>query len=461
MLLTRINLPKRDSILTFTEFKDKRIDRMASFDYFQSGEPDISGKKRYPWIYIPSAYFAEGVPYVIVNIVSVVMYQNLGIPNSLIGLSSLLYLPWVIKMFWGPVVDIYLTKRLWMIGTQAAMAILFLFSAVSLLSDFFFAATLIVFTLIAFVSATHDIATDGFYMIALKKDQQAFFVGIRSLFYRIAMWFGQGFILIFTGWIIGRGGGIEFSWLMALMLCSVIFLILALFHLWYLPRPVSDTNLSGDKSGETKLPFIDVFRTYFSQPKIFPILSFILLYRLGESMLTKMSAPFLLDEIGKGGLGLTNTDLGLIQGTIGLASLIIGGIAGGVVIAKYGLRKCIWPMAIALNLPDVFYIYLAYAKPALSFVYPAIAIEQFGYGLGFTAFMVFLMYIAKSKYKTSHFAISTGLMALGMMVPGMISGFLQEALGYQNFFVAVLLLTIPGMAAIFFIPVENNDSADA
>jgi len=417
---------------------------------------DLKGQRRFPWLYVPSTYFAEGVPYIIVNTVSVVMYHNMEIPNSIIGLSSILYLPWVIKMFWGPVVDIYLTKRIWIVSAEFTLAGLFFLTALGIPTDIFLAATLIIFTLTAFVSATHDIAIDGFYMLALSKEQQAFFVGIRSLFYRVAMWFGQGFTVILTGWIIASGRGVAFSWISVFILCGVIFLLLAFFHVWYLPYPLEDR--SGVKTSDQRktVSFLDVFKTYFTQKKIFPILAFILLYRLGEAMLTKMASPFLLDNISTGGLGLTNTDVGFVQGTVGLGSLIAGGILGGWLIAKFGLRKCIWPMVFALNIPDIFYILLAQYKPSLAYVYPAIAAEQFGYGLGFTAFTVFLMYISRGKYKTSHFAISTGLMALGMMLPGMVSGFLQEYLGYTKFFIAVLILTLPGMITIFFIPLDNN-----
>jgi len=431
---------------------------MYKIPFLTVSSPDREGKRRIPWIYVSSTYFAEGVPYIMINSVSVVMYQNMGISKSLIGLTSILYLPWVIKMFWGPTVDLFMTKRFWIILTQAAMAGLFILAALGIHTAAFFIVTLSVFIIMAFVSATHDIATDGFYMLALSQQEQAFFVGIRSLFYRIAMWFGLSIIVGFTGIMMSGGRSVATSWFSALVMCGGVFIILALFHRWYLPRPDSDKSGSEKRNEEDQLSYFEAFRTYFTQKRIAPILAFILLYRLGEGMLTKMVPPFLLDSISEGGLALTNTDISLIQGNAGLAGLITGGILGGWLIARYGLRTCIWPMVFALNLPDVFYIYLAHARPAHAFIYAAIAIEQFGYGLGFTAFTVFLMYIAKEKYKTSHFAISTGLMALGMMVPGMVSGFLQEWLGYYRFFIAVLLFTIPGMLTIFFIPLDNDNT---
>jgi len=426
---------------------------MASAETSTPLQPDTRGKKRQPWFYIPTAYFAEGLPYIIVNAASVIMYKKMGIPNSLIGLTSFLYLPWVLKMLWGPIVDLYGTKRKWIVATQLVMALVFGFAAFSVQMPLFFTLSLIAFTIMAFISATHDIAVDGFYMLALPEDKQAFFVGIRSTFYRLAMIFGSGVLVIIAGTIETSTGNIPLSWTLVLAIAGAIFLVLFLFHNFYLPHPALDGKREKKEDG---IPFIKVFKAYFEQKRIFAIIAFILLYRFGEAMLVKMASPFLLDDATAGGLGLSTQTVGSVYGTFGVLSLVAGGICGGMLISKFGLRKCIWPMAFALNAPDLVYVYMAAVKPELPFVYLLVCLEQFGYGVGFTAFMVYLMYTSKGEYKTSHFAISTGIMALGMMVPGLVSGYLEEALGYLNFFIVVCLATLPGMAAIFFIPMEES-----
>jgi PAT family beta-lactamase induction signal transducer AmpG len=414
---------------------------------------DTRGKKRQPWLYIPTTYFAEGLPYIIVNSASVIMYKKMGIPNSLIGLTSFLYLPWVLKMLWGPVVDLYATKRKWILATQLAMAICFALVAAGMQTPMFFAVSLVCFTVMAFISATHDIAVDGFYMLALPEDKQAFFVGIRSTFYRLAMIFGSGVLVILAGTIETSTANIPLSWTTVLGVAGVLFLMLFGFHNFYLPFPAADGKHEKKDEG---VPFIKVFKAYFQQEKIVAIIAFILLYRFGEAMLVKMASPFLLDDLATGGLGLSTQTVGSVYGTFGVASLVAGGICGGMLISKFGLKKSIWPMAFALNAPDLAYMYMATVKPSLPLVYALVCIEQFGYGVGFTAFTVYLMFTSKGEYKTSHFAISTGIMALGMMVPGLVSGYVQEALGYFSFFIAVCLATLPGMATIFFIPMEES-----
>lgn len=427
-------------------------------DYPSANRP-AEAKRRRPWIYVPTTYFAEGVPYVIVNIVTVVMYKTMGLPNRLIGLTSLLYLPWVIKMFWGPLVDTRATKRQWIIITQLTMAVCFIVTALVIQTNLFFPLSLILFSLIAFTSATHDIATDGFYMLSLSREDQALYAGVRSTFYRLAMIFASGGLVVLAGVIERRTGLVRQGWTTALGVAGVIFLCLALFHRLYLPLPRADVGRNRvlrAARGPESSNFLQVFTNYFSQPMIIPIVAFILLYRLGEAMLVKMAQPFFLDPVTKGGLGLATETVGALYGTVGTGFLLAGGILGGWLISHFGFKRCIWPMALALNLPDLSYVYLAWARPSLGATYVLVAAEQFGYGLGFTAFTIFLMYIAREPFKTSHYAISTGLMALGMMIPGALSGFIQEKLGYLNFFCLVCLLTIPGMIMIFFIPKEDT-----
>jgi MFS transporter, PAT family, beta-lactamase induction signal transducer AmpG len=418
----------------------------------------MTDKQRWqsPWWFIPTLYFAEGIPYILVNTVSVIMYKKMGVSNEVIGLTSILYLPWVIKMLWGPFVDSFSTKRNWILNTQLVMFLCLGLVALVMPLSVYLMLSLLFLILAAFTSATHDIAADGFYMLALDKKQQAFFVGIRSTFYRLAMIFGSGLLVVLAGRLESQMS-VAYTWSVAFGISAVLFVVLYVYHRFFLPRPQADRP--SRKEGEN-LPFVQIFRTYFQQPRIAAIIFFILIYRLGEAVLVKMAAPFLLDEPQNGGLGLPTATVGFIYGTIGVLGLTCGGILGGWVISKLGLRKCVWPMAIILNLPHAVYIYLAWAKPAIMVVGALVALEQFTYGFGFTALMVFMMYVAKGEYKTSHFAISTGFMALGMMLPGMVSGYLQAALGYLNFFILVICLTLPSMAIIFFIPLQDPEQKE-
>ncbi len=404
-----------------------------------------------PWLYVPTLYFAEGLPYVIVNTVSVILYKRMGMSNEFIGLTSVLYLPWVFKMFWSPVVDVRGTKRRWIVCAQTALALLFALLGLSIQTPQFVVLTLALFVTIAFVSATHDIAVDGYYMLALDLRQQAFYMGVRSLCYRLALMFGQGLLVVWAGSLEQSTGSIPISWMLAMFVPAVVFSAACLLHLLRLPCPGSDPGSAAQQRG-----FTNAFMTYFTQPGIVRIVLFILLYRLGEAMLVKMAAPFLLDDASAGGLGLGTAAVGYAYGTAGMLSLTAGGLAGGWLIARFGLRRCIWPMALMLNAPDLVYIYMAAARPETWLVYVLVSCEQFGYGLGFTAFSVYLMYIAREPYKTSHFAISTGLMALGMMVPGMLSGYVQRVMGYTAFFTLVTALTIPGMLMICFLPLDER-----
>ncbi len=411
---------------------------------------------RSPWAFLPTLYFAEGLPYVLINTVSVILYKRMGVDNAHIAFwTSWLYLPWVIKMFWGPLVDVTSTKRTWILSTQTAMSLCMFVIAFSLRTEHFFFLSLAAFCAGAFISATYDIATDGFYMLALSEKQQALFVGIRSAFYRVAMIFGSGFLVYVAGSLEALKGDIAGSWSTVMVASALIFAAAAMYHRFLLPFPVSDAPRSGPaKEGDAS--FAEVIRSYFRHRNIGVILAFILFYRLGEAMLLKLVSPFLLDGRAAGGLGLTTKQVGLVYGTVGMLCLVLGGILGGWLISRFGFRKCVWPMVIAMHLPDLFFVYMASVQPGIAFVYPLVALEQFGYGLGFTVFTVYLMYSAQGRYKTSHYAISTGIMALGMMLPGFVSGYLQQSVGYRSFFIIVCFLTIPGMLTIPFLAYDRQ-----
>ncbi len=538
---------------------------------------------RSPWRWIPSLYFAEGIPYIIVMFVASDMYKTLGVANSTLAFwTSILYLPWVIKPLWSPFIDIYSTKRKWIVWMQIILAIAFFGVSLVLHLPWWFQLSLVFLWLMAIASATHDIAADGFYMLALDEHNQAFFTGIRSTFYRLAMIVGLGLLVIITGLILdntglktvrvninavpesqitktfdkkdiifteeegtpeilvfpeeikvplydtssenpidstviwfvlsappendkdikmtfglkkgsqdiflasngifefnkdnwdipkqavikvkhnlkksaharfdAKAGDIVFSWSVSIGFLGILFLLLASYHKYVLPAPKSD-NSENKKQNDS---YLNVFATFFKKEGIVPSIIFLLLYRFSESQLTKMASPFLLDSRENGGLALSLTEKGLAYGTVGLIALVVGGILGGIVASQHGLKKWIWWMAISINLPNVVYIFLSYALPNnLIVVNICIAIEQFGYGFGFTGYMLYMLYIAgQGEYKTAHFAITTAFMALGMMIPGMMSGAIQEYLGYQHFFIYVILCTIPSFAALWFIKID-------
>jgi len=412
---------------------------------------------RNPWAVVPSLYFASGLPYILINTVSVILYKRLGIDNGRIAFwTSWLYLPWVIKMFWGPVVDMYATKRRWILVTQAALAACLAAAAYSLLRPGFFPVSLAFFTAGAFISATQDIAIDGFYMLALDEKDQALFAGIRSTFYRLAMIFGSGLLVWVAGRLETTTGNNPASWAAAMSIPAALFAVLALIHKFFLPRPPGD-GLQRAQQAQAGVSFWEIIASYFRQEKICATLAFILLYRLAEAMLVKLAAPFLIDSRAAGGLGLTTSQVGFVYGTVGVASLVVGGVLGGWLISRYGFRRCLWPMVLALHLPDIFFLYMSYVQPPAAVAGVLVAGEQFGYGVGYAAFTVYLlMRAAESPYKTSNYAISTGIMALGMMLPGFASGYLQQALGYRHFYLIVCLATIPGFLVIPFIPTETR-----
>lgn len=597
------------------------------------------------WRWVPSLYFAEGIPYVLVMTLSVIFYKRMGVSNADIALyTSWLYLPWVIKPLWSPIIDLLKTKRYWIVIMQLVIGAGLAGVALTIPVPNFFKYTLAFFWLLAFSSATHDIAADGFYMLALSKHDQAFFVGIRSTFYRIAMLTGQGLLVILAGFFeartglppvdvnvyalseqsinadleqiqrkstadtsdlyfisleevristgnidlelanefidkadslnivhgfyaaeesidkqgetsswwqkkvsgplakslskrfgeqkdtevesmagnigytffylnkepdehqnvvlnfsqttgdksiqlvrdyryifnrdnwntpaiavfqldpklnkatsagfTGLSGNITLAWNIVFFVIAGIFIAFFLYHRIVLPRPDSDKGMATSETNFFR-EFISTFVLFFKRREIGVILLFLLVYRLGESQLVKLASPFLLDSREAKGLGLTTGDLGLIYGTIGMISLTLGGILGGVVASAKGLKYWLWWMVLAMNLPNLVYVFLSWSMPdSLWIVGASVGVEQFGYGFGFTAYMLYMIYISEGKHKTAHFAIATGFMALGMMIPGMLSGWLQEIIGYQNFFIWVMICTIPAFVIIPFLKID-------
>jgi PAT family beta-lactamase induction signal transducer AmpG len=406
----------------------------------------MTATSRNPWAWIPTLYFAEGVPYVMVMSVSVIMYKRLGISNTDIALyTSWLYLPWVIKPLWSPVVDLLGTKRLWTVLMQGVIGVALALVALSIPAPRFFQYTLAFFWLMAFSSATHDIAADGFYMLGLKEHQQAAFVGVRATFYRIAMIAGEGALVYLAGKLETRLGQLRLAWEITLFVVGGVFLAAFVYHLVILPRPAADAWRSRGKPKALAGEFFKVFADFFRKDRIAVILAFLLLFRFAEAQLVKLAYPFLLDVASDGGLGLDTSQVSVIKGTFGVIALLAGGILGGLVIARHGLRYWLWPMVFMMNLPNLVYVYLAYAQPSSQLLIgAAVSVEQFGYGFGFTAYMLYMIMVSEGEHKTAHYAICTGFMALSMMLPGMFSGWLQEHMGYQHFFLWVMISTIPG-----------------
>ncbi len=417
---------------------------------------------RTPWAWVPSLYMAEGIPYVIAMMVSVVLYKRLGISNTDIALyTSWLYLPWVIKPLWSPFVELFRTKRFWILAMQLFVGGALACVALTIPADRFFQYTLAMFWIMAFSSATHDIAADGFYMLALPEYQQAAFVGVRTLFYRIATIASKGGLVILAGYLENRGLPVSSAWGCAFFGAAALFLAFFLYHGLALPRPAADRPASpGDgvareRQARAPVRFLESFVLYFRKRDILSILAFFLFYRFAEAQLVKIVAPFLLDPRGKGGLGLTTAEVGVVYGTVGVIALMAGGLVGGWVISRHGLCRWIWIMVCAMHLPDVVFLYLSQAQPAsLWIVNLCIALEQFGYGFGFTAYTMFMIMVSEGPYKTVHYAISTGIMALGMMIPAMTSGWIQEQIGYPLFFAWILLSTIPGFVVVALVKID-------
>lgn len=421
-----------------------------------------------PWTWIPTLYFAEGIPYFIVNTISVIMFTNMGMSKGDMAMyTSLLYLPWVIKPLWSPFVDIIRTKRWWVVAMQVIMSVAFALTAFSLPHPSaevmasgstpvsLFALTLVIFWITAFASATHDIATDGFYMLALDVRNQSLFVGIRSTFYRLSSIFGQGVLVVIAGMLEQRLSDVPKAWTMTLLAGSVMFALITLWHTFFLPRPDSDSARQTSSASEIIKDFGRTFVTFFRKKGVLIAMLFMLLYRLPEAFLVKMMNPFLLDPADKGGLGLTTQSVGLIYGTIGISALTVGGILGGIAASRWGLRKSMWPMAAALTLPCLSFVFLSAFQPENLWITGfCVALDQFGYGFGFTAYMLYLMYFSAGEFKTAHYSLCTAFMALSMMLPGMVAGYIQEWLGYTMFFGFVMVCCLVTVAVTLLVKVD-------
>ena len=421
-----------------------------------------------PWLWVPTLYFLEGIPYFLVNNISMVMFNQMGVPNGEMSFfTTLLYFPWALKFLWAPFVDLIKTKRWWFLTMQFLMlglAVLTIFSiphpspeviAAMGTEVKLFTGVLIAFIIMAFASATHDIAADGFYMLALTSGVQAEMIGWRSVFYRLSNVFCNSALIAIPGiiydWTIKQGeANMPMAWKVTMVITAVIFAIMAVWHVFFTPRPDTDKPNADTTVKDIVTGFGKAFATYFTKPALWVAIAFMLLYRLPEGFLMKMIYPFLLGARDTGGLGMTMQELGVVYGAIGVIFLLLGGILGGYYISKVGLKKAFWWMALAMTLPCLSFVYLSMFLPTnMVYIAIAIAIEQFGYGFGFTAYMMYMMFFSEGEFKTSHYAICTSFMALSMILPGLVAGYIQEAIGYQHFFWMVIACSVATFTVTF------------
>ena len=423
-------------------------------DEADKGRP--MNENRSPWSWVPSIYIAEGVPYMIAMTVSVILYKNLGLSNTQIALyTSWLYLPWVIKPLWSPFIDLFRTKRFWILVMQLAIGASFACVALTLPASDFVRYTLAMFWIMAFSSATHDIAADGFYMLGLSIPRQAAFVGVRTVFYRVATIASKGGLVILAGTLQKYGYPVVSAWSITFLAAGAFFLALFLYHFFVLPYPKEDQSAAFDKGKNLLAEYFRIITLFFRQKDIVLIICFFLFYRFAEAQLVKMVAPFLLDSRAQGGLGLTTAEVGVIYGTVGVIALMLGGLLGGYAIYRNGLKFWLWPMVLTMHLPDLIFVYLSHAQPEhLWLIGSAVAAEQFGYGFGFTAYTMYMIMVSQGQHKTVFYAVGTGIMALGMMLPAMSSGWIQEMLGYKNFYFWILLTTIPGFIVTALVKID-------
>jgi PAT family beta-lactamase induction signal transducer AmpG len=409
-------------------------------------------------LWVPTLYFAEALPYMAVMTLSVIMYTNMGLTNAELALyTSWLYLPWVIKPIWSPLVDALKTKRWWILTMQILIGAALAGVALTLDASWWLRGSLAFFWLMAFGSATHDIAADGFYILGLTERQQALYVGVRSTFYRIGSIFCQGVIVILAGWL-QHSFSISVAWCITLLLMAAIMILLALWHSRILPKVEDDSpSLGREGEGSFFSSFYDTLKVFFSKPGIVFALLFMLFFRFPEAQLAKMAQPFMLRTMGEGGLELSTATVGFAYGTIGVCGLLAGGLIGGWLVSRNGLRRWWWPMILAISLPDLVYVYLAYAQPSnMLIINSCVALEQLGYGFGFTAYSLFLVYFAKGEKSTSVFSICTAFQALGMMIPGMFAGYLADSWGFPIFFSFVCLCCLVTFVVSALVKVPEN-----
>ena len=412
-----------------------------------------------PWTWVPTLYFAEGLPNVLVTGLAPVMYMQMGLSDAELGLyTGWLALPWVIKPLWSPFVDLLKTKRWWILLMQLLIGASLAGIAFTIPTAVWFQCSMAFFFIMAFASATHDISADGFYMIELDEHRQTMFVGIRNTFYRLAVIFGNGVLVSLAGVLqVLFRNRIAYTWSLLFYGVAGLFIALWLYHGMRLPRPAGDQQAEGTFK-EVADGLVEMFTKFFTKfplKETVAVMLFLLLYRVPEALLNTMTKTFLMRPNSSGGLGLSPQEFGLANGTVGLVGLLLGGIIGGILVSRDGMKRWLWPMVCAITLPDVVYIYLSYTLTSdILTVSLCLFIEQFGYGLGFTVLTLYMLYYSSGRFKTSHYAICTGISYLGLMLPGMLSGYIKDAVGYKTFFIIVMACCVVTFAVTALLRID-------
>lgn len=426
---------------------------------------------RNPIIWVPSVYFAMGLPFIAVNLVSTFMFKDLGISDTQIAFwTSIIMLPWTLKFLWSPFLEMYRTKKFFVVLTQLLSGLLFGVVAFSLHFDYFFAISISTMAVIALSGATHDIATDGVYMDALNSSEQAKYIGVQGAFYNIAKLVANGGLVALAGMLAARFGAVEGApmaanlpaykeaWMLIFLVISVILVLLAFYHSRMLPGGQKTVTVKRS-AREVMQELWVVIRDFFTKRHIVYYILFIILYRFAEGFVMKIAPLFLRSSREVGGLGLSLTEIGTLNGVFGSAAFVLGSLLAGIYISRFGLKRTLFSLCFIFNFPFVAYTLLAMYQPENLYVIGAgIVAEYFGYGFGFVGLTLFMMQqIAPGKYQMSHYAFASGIMNLGVMLPGMMSGYVSDMLGYRNFFLYVLLAAIPSLVMTYFIPFTYDD----
>jgi len=414
-----------------------------------------SSTKNHPATWVPTLYFSEGLPFVATATVSVLMYKSLGLSDAQIAFfTTLVMWPWTLKPLWGPILEMFKTKKHFVIATQFIGGVSFGLLAMSLPLEGFLQYSLVMFVIIAFNSATHDIAADGVYINTLSQKQQAQYVGWQGAFYNVAKVLSQGALVYIAGKL-ELTIGITEAWMVVMALFGGILIIMAFYHTKMLPTGGASDTVGSLSEAFTR--FWEVVKSFFQKKYILWGIAFIILFRSAEGQLTKIVPLFMRATREEGGLGLLTSDIGIAYGIFGAAAFVLGSIAGGYFVAKRGLKNSIFLLCIIFNIPDAVYAYLAFTVPEnFAIICTAISMEWFGYGFGFVGIILFMMQqIAPGKYKMAHYAFATAIMNLGFMLPSMVSGYISDYLGYKNFFLWVMFATIPSFLVAWFVPFKE------
>ncbi len=417
-----------------------------------------NSKEKNPAFWIPTVYFAMGLPFVVIAQASALMYKNMGISDTQIALwTSLIMLPWTLKPIWSPVLEMFKTKKHFVVATQLVTGMMFALVALSLPLNHFFTYSIALLAVIAFSGATHDIATDGVYLSVLSPKLQAKYIGWQGAAYNVAKIVSGGAFVYLAGEL-EKTIGIKYAWMAVMGVYGAIMFILGLLHIKNLPSGSEAVEVKSLREGFVTLG--DVIKTFFQKKFIIWYIVFIILYRFAEGFAIKIAPLFFKAAVADGGLGMTTSEIGLVYGTFGVAAFVIGSLLGGYFISAKGLKKALFMLAVIFNIPFAMYTLLSIYQPeSLTIISVAVVLEYFGYGFGFVGLMLFMMQqIAPGKYKTAHYAFATGIMNLGFMIPSMLSGYLSDLLGYKIFFIWVLVATIPSLLVAYFVPFTYSDS---